>query len=194
MLCIGVYTAIVAYLEIEVWQLKLKSTTAMHSLLGLVISIMLVFRTNTAYERWWEGRRKWGELVNNSRNLMLKINAFVNDEEAKIKIGKLISSYSFVLKEHLRGKISIEKLNLAPLMSLVQLNKEGHQPNQVAASIYKEIKLLYKNDKLTGNQLLFINEEIRSFTNICGACERIKILPFHFRITFLLINSCLFIL
>ena len=39
------------------------------SLIGFVISLLLVFRTNTAYDRWWEGRRKWGELINDSRNL-----------------------------------------------------------------------------------------------------------------------------
>jgi putative membrane protein len=45
----------------------------MHSLLGFVISMLLVFRTNTAYDRWWEGRKQWGSLMNGSRNLALKI-------------------------------------------------------------------------------------------------------------------------
>jgi putative membrane protein len=77
MLSIAVYTAIVVYIEIEILQLKYASTTIVHSLLGFIISLLLVFRTNTAYDRWWEGRKQWGALVNVSRNLALKIDAIL---------------------------------------------------------------------------------------------------------------------
>ena len=53
----------------------------MHTLLGFAISMLLVFRTNTAYDRWWEGRKLWGSLVNNSRNLALKIASFLPQDE-----------------------------------------------------------------------------------------------------------------
>lgn len=75
-LTIGVYSAVVAYLLIVHWHFKdstdLKNISIMHSLLGFVISMLLVFRTNTAYDRWWEGRKQWGSLMNSSRNLCLK--------------------------------------------------------------------------------------------------------------------------
>lgn len=65
---VGLYAWLVAWLEMELWQLsensRVANVTIMHTLLGFVISFLLVFRTNTAYERWWEGRRLWGALVN----------------------------------------------------------------------------------------------------------------------------------
>ncbi len=68
-----------AYLYLEREYLRIgqishaKNLTIMHSLLGFAISMLLVFRTNTAYERWWEGRKLWGSLINNSRNLAIKL-------------------------------------------------------------------------------------------------------------------------
>src|SRR5918993_443077 len=82
-----VYSWIIAYLEIEYFQLgessHIKNIPLMHSLLGLVISLLLVFRTNTAYDRWWEGRKLWGSLVNNSRNLAIKLQSFLEAEEER---------------------------------------------------------------------------------------------------------------
>lgn len=79
MLGVAVYTALVAYLEQDVFHTHFKNATIVHSLVGFVLSMLLVFRTNTAYERWWEGRRVWGNIVNNSRNLALKLSAAVDD-------------------------------------------------------------------------------------------------------------------
>ena len=76
-IAMAVYSWFIAYLELEYWQISdsthIKNLTLLHNLLGFVLSLLLVFRTNTAYDRWWEGRKLWGALVNNSRNLAIKI-------------------------------------------------------------------------------------------------------------------------
>lgn len=81
----AIFTAIVAYLELEYFKLSEKSHVRniplMHSLLGFAISMLLVFRTNTAYDRWWEGRKLWGSLVNTSRNFTIKINQFLDPQD-----------------------------------------------------------------------------------------------------------------
>jgi putative membrane protein len=77
MVTIALYAAGVEYLDKAILPGYFHATTIVHSLLGFVISLLLVFRTNTAYERWWEGRKLWGALVNTSRNLALKLNAYL---------------------------------------------------------------------------------------------------------------------
>src|SRR6478752_265487 len=88
-LLIGVYTELICYLEIEYWELSedshVKNISIMHGLLGFVISLLLVFRTNTAYDRWWEGRKSWGSLVNSSRNLAIKLNSLIAAEDKNTK-------------------------------------------------------------------------------------------------------------
>ena len=69
------FTTTVVYIELN--YLKFESSITVHSLVGFIIGLLLVFRTNTAYDRWWEGRKLLGSLVNTSRNLALKINSLV---------------------------------------------------------------------------------------------------------------------
>lgn len=131
--------------------------------------MLLVFRTNTAYDRWWEGRKLWGSLLNNSRNLALKIDALLPQEnqEDRTKLGQLIVLYATVLKEHLRNS----KVHQA------ELPTQLHQPNFVAGKIYKEIQRLHNAGLISGEQLIFLNQELLSFTEVCGGCERIKKTP-----------------
>lgn len=179
MLSVGIYSGIVAYLEIEVFQFSKSSYISnlglMHGVLGFVISLLLVFRTNTAYDRWWEGRKLWGSLTNNSRNFAIKLNGFIKNEEDKHFFRLMIPSYAFALKSHLR-----ENENFKDLDPVLDLKREHHLPNQIAAKIFERLTILEQGNKLSSSQLWLLNEEFRSFTDICGACERIKNTPIPF--------------
>jgi putative membrane protein len=59
----------------------------------------------------------------------------------------------------------------------LEINHHNHRPNQVAKMIIKKVNELYKSGEITGDQFIIINSEIQSFTDICGACERIKNTP-----------------
>src|SRR6187402_2460186 len=80
-IAIAIYTALVHLLERKYFHLSaenpLHNITSLHSLVGFALSMLLVFRTNTAYDRWWEGRRLWGALVNYSRNMALKLDSLL---------------------------------------------------------------------------------------------------------------------
>ena len=67
-----IYTGILTFLIEDYFKLDFHSTTVVHSLLGIVLGLFLVFRVNSAYDRWYEGRKLWGLLLNNSRNLASK--------------------------------------------------------------------------------------------------------------------------
>lgn len=179
MIALAFYTAILCYIDVELALIKFKNTTVLHSLLGFVLSLLLVFRTNTAYERWWEGRKLWGDLVNNSRNLMLKINAYVPNEHKELKhnFRILISNYAFALKEHLRGGFKEDQLEEHPQLMLSELKTYNHIPNKIAQQLYDDTENLIKQKLIPAEKLLVLNEELRSFTNVAGACERIKKTP-----------------
>ena len=178
MIFIGLYAYGVAYLEMEYWQLSekhnLKNLTLMHGTLSFVISLLLVFRTNTAYDRWWEGRKHWGSLVNNSRNLALKLSAYLKEEHDRNYYRKLIPSYASILQKHLADEetalMLIDGLDL-------EIDHQKHKPNQIAKMMFQKANDLYVSGKISGDQLIVINSELLSFTEICGACERIKNTP-----------------
>lgn len=178
MILIGIYTAGIAYLELEYWQLSdasnLKNIPLLHTTTGFVLSLLLAYRTNTAYERWWEGRKLWGALVNNSRNLALKIVAYTTDQADRNVFKQAIPTYASVLSTHLKNaevsKMLYEGLDLA-------IDHQKHQPNQVAKLMFNKANELYTTGKITGDQFIIINAELQSFTDICGACERIRNTP-----------------
>ena len=157
----------------------LKNISLMHSLLGFVISMLLVFRTNTAYDRWWEGRKQWGSLMNSSRNFSIKMNgllrADLTDERAFYR--EMIPNYAFALKNHLRGKYLSGEFNDSPLFHKDTLRPSEHVPNQIAAAIFAKTIDLQRNGVLLPEEVLLLKSELESFTDVCGACERIKNTP-----------------
>ena len=183
-----IYSAAIAYLELEVWNLSdsshVKNIPVMHGLLGFAISMLLVFRTNTAYDRWWEGRKLWGSLTNNSRNLALKLSAMLPAGEKAHRhfFIKMIPSFAEALHAHLRR----EKTRLALFDDeehkhlLKDVDNGKHLPNQIALLLYRHVHQMHSHGKISGEQLLFLNTELQSFTDICGGCERIKNTPIPF--------------
>ena len=177
------YAGAIAFAEINYWKWddrnQLKNIVVMHSLLGFVISLLLVFRTNTAYDRWWEGRRLWGSLVNNSRNLALKMSAVLanNDAQNRAFFKTLIPQYAVALKNHLRSESTRLELDEAAHPELTAIDHSKHLPNQLAALLFKKTNQLFETGKIKGEQLIVLNNELQSFTEICGACERIKNTP-----------------
>jgi ion channel-forming bestrophin family protein len=183
LICIGLYTAAIAWLEISYWHLgkdsNVKNLNLLHNMLGFVLSLLLVFRTNTAYDRWWEGRKLWGSLVNNSRNLAIKLNFILDDKDTSNRnfFIKTIPAFALALRKHLAKESTRLELDELSHPELLGIDKEKHIPNQIAAIIAKKINKLYLEKKISDVQLININAEQSSFTDICGACERIKNTP-----------------
>ncbi len=174
---IGIYAALIVYVEASIMHIGIKNPTVMHSILGFVLSMLLVFRTNTAYERWWEGRKIWGSVVNNSRNLSLKLSVFVSLKSDKDDLRTLITNYIFSFKNHLRNRYIQEEFTPVGELTLARFAEANHKPNIIAKELYKKIQFLYNEKGITNEHLIILNEELKSFTDNCGACERIKNTP-----------------
>jgi putative membrane protein len=178
MVIIGIYSGIIAYLEIEYWRLPedspIKNISVMHGMLGFVISLLLAYRTNTAYDRWWEGRKMWGSLVNSSRNLALKLAVILTEENDRVYFKKMIPGYASILHKHLNDSETAKQL--FDDVDL-EIDHHKHRPNQIAKMLFQKVNNLYVSKKITGEQLIILNNELQSLTDICGACERIKNTP-----------------
>lgn len=186
LLIIAIYSGIIAYLELEYWKLSdksvIKNLPILHSLLGFAISLVLVFRTNTAYDRWWEGRKLWGALVNNTRNLALKLSVVLNEDQQEERsfFRKIIPGYAIALHQHIQNestRVMLFDEDAHTKRIINAIDTEKHVPNQVAGLIYGQVKKLYRDGQISGEVLLFLNSELQSLTDICGACERIKNTP-----------------
>lgn len=183
MLFLSAYTMFVAFLELHWLHLSEKSFVRniplMHSLLGFAISMLLVFRTNTAYDRWWEGRKMWGSLVNTSRNMALKFNVLLpeNDDQGREFFAMILPRFAVSMMQHLRREAVKFELDERPHPEIPDFDEDRHVPAQIAGLIYGKATQLYRDGIISGEQLLTVNNDITALMDICGSCERIRNTP-----------------
>lgn len=179
MALLGMLTGILVFIESNYYQVAFKSTPVFHSIIGFVLSMLLVFRINTAYDRWWEGRKMWGTLINNSRNLAIQINAFLPREENTIRtrLCILINNYIYVTKDHLRGNFVQHELEECDVLAIEEIQAARHKPNRIARQLFVEIHNLLSKKLICSVEFQILNENLKSFIETTGACERIRKTP-----------------
>ena len=177
---ISALSILIAYVEITFFPEAyfLKNLTAVYSLLGFVISLLLVFRTNTAYDRWWEGRKAWGALVNDSRSLSSKLSALYLTAEEKISFTRLIPLFVYATKQHLRNQDLKEEASAQ--LDLNDMELSGHQPLRIVQMLRAEVEQLYQKGTVQHMQWFAINNDLDALIDSLGICERIKNTPIPF--------------
>ncbi|MGC4022353.1 MAG: bestrophin family protein [Cyclobacteriaceae bacterium] len=179
----GAFTAVACYILLEHVN-EFPASTTVHSLLGIVLGLFLVFRTNSAYDRWWEGRRLWGGLVNSTRNFAMKLNAVLpKDHQDRIWFAKMIGNFVFATKENLRNGVDFNELDVDDQTFANELKSVAHKPNHIASALYKRTDDLHKNNVITGFHLTNLDKELKDFIDLMGACERIKKTPIPYSYT-----------
>jgi len=180
MFLLGGITFLVSYVEQHYLRNFLPpNLTVFHQISGFIISLVLVFRINSAYDRWWEGRKLWGSLINNSRNLALKLNALFpkEDKYSRKKAQLLISNYALCLKEHLRGNSAEHILQFDESFTREAYLNADHKPNFIARELTAFLMEHFSSRSQHPIDYLVYNQNINELTDICGACERIKSTP-----------------
>lgn len=171
-------TTILIFLDLNTTWFHLDIDASFHTVLGLVLGLLLVFRTNSAYDRWWEGRKQLGALVNTSRNLAIKVNTYVQNETSeKHYLIDLINLFNYSLKEHLAAEDYESIAAEVPAPFRAKFETAQHKPNIVLAEIGKIIQSFHLQQNINGEQLIILEKETSLLINILGACERIKNTP-----------------
>ncbi|MDR6404959.1 MULTISPECIES: bestrophin family ion channel [Chryseobacterium] len=180
MILVGLYSWGIEYLEVEYLHLSSKSAVSnvslIHSLLGFVLSLLLVFRTNTAYDRWWEGRKLWGKLVNDSRNFAIKINSILeNDRKDAEQIARYLKYFPHFLAKHLSKEST--RLALDEDYSEIEQYIKHHGPSEIVILLTHKLNQLKREGKISDIEILYLDTQLSGFLDICGGCERIKNTP-----------------
>ena len=133
------------------------------SLLGIILGLLLVFRTNTAYDRWWEGRRLWGQLTNMSRALARQLDAMLPGD-AQVRrdtYAELLAAWPAALTQRLRGN---------------GLREPGRLSSEIVHTLQADIR----QGALPREALISLTPMMAAFDDIQGGCERILKTPIPF--------------
>lgn len=148
------------------------------SLVGAALGIILGFRTNSAYDRWWEARTLWGALVNNSRSLARQVLAFAPDTEFARQIVRMQIAYVHALRCHLRSESPWPELEgRLPSDLIEQLRSEQNVPAALLHIMGQIIASRADKGALSELRLHRLDQTLSEITNVQGGCERIKNTP-----------------
>ncbi len=174
----GVFVSVLFYFKYPVAMPTLASLIP-----NIVLGLLLVFRTNTAYERFWEGRKCWGTLINTVRNLarQLWLAIAVTTPEArheKIIVLRMLVAFSVAMKLHLRYEpIDDELKALLPRAKYDILHKMHHPPLEIAFWIGDYLQQQHEQNHLNAYQLSAMHKLLDTMVDMLGACERILKTP-----------------
>lgn len=183
----------------EVPPLHYSLTTTPFALIGLPLGIFLGFRNNTAYDRFWEGRKLWGSLVNTSRSLTRQIITLIEPQpeaaetsrddirayEARV-VHHLIA-FVHALRHHLRGSDSFPTLErILTADDLVRFRKEPNVPIAILQRMGDLIADARRKHWMHPFHVPVIEGSLTALTDIQGACERIKSTPMPYSYTVLM--------
>ncbi|MBW4442194.1 MAG: hypothetical protein KME10_13345 [Plectolyngbya sp. WJT66-NPBG17] len=160
------------------------SMPALASLIpNIVLGLLLVFRTNTAYDRFWEGRKAWGKLVNDTRNLARQIWVAISevterDRADKVEALHLLVAFSVAMKCHLRQEpLGSEIKSLIQPDHFARLQGVQNSPLRVAFWIGDYLQLQHQRDRIKIHQLTEMQNLLNGLVDCLGACERILKTP-----------------
>ena len=169
--CVGLYAVLPVWKEKSPYHNFGDIPSQIHAALTLVLGWLLVFRTNTAYARWWEARRLWGALVNASRNLAAKVSMLINLPDHHLAAARRdIIAFPYALRDHLRE--GAELGSLAGYEDSEQTS--GHVPGFLVAQRYRAMRTWKHSHWIDGDEMRVIDHDLSRLLDICGGCERIR--------------------
>jgi ion channel-forming bestrophin family protein len=150
---------------------------------NVVLGLLLVFRTNTAYERFWEGRKLWGSTINTVRNLARQIWAIVIEQDPVDRAEKkatlyLLVAFAVATKLHLRqSPVNHELEALLSHSRYIKLKMMNNPPLEIAFWIEDYLQRQHQRDRLNSHQLIAMQQLLNLLVDNLGGCERILKTP-----------------
>ncbi len=151
------------------------------TVLGTAIAFFIGFNNNQAYDRWWEARRVWGAIVNDSRSWARDILMYVDDKPSKEEIYKLKKDFIerhigflYLLKSNLRSIDDNTYKKYISASELEIINKHSNKPNAVLQLQSQHLKDIYSAGLIDGYRFLQLDNLLVKFTDSMGMSERIK--------------------
>ncbi len=149
-----------------------------HTVLGVAMSMLIVFRTNSSNNRYWDGRCMWGALVNGSRNLARLAASYAPPAD---DLAGLITAYVTAVRENLRGTFDVRSIaNLVPGRLATRAAAAPNPPTVLAAAISDWIRVRRAEGEIDTLQAMAMEQVLNAMVDAQGGCERIQKTPLPF--------------
>ena len=162
-------------------------TLAPFTLLGLALSIFLGFRNNAAYERWWDGRKQWGQLLAETRSLVRDgVVLLPDDPGLRRRFAHRAVAFAHALRDQLRGVEGAGLRDWVPPAEWDAVARRRSRPDAILLAQAEELGRLHRRGDLGDNLYCMFSDRLHAMTAIQTACERLRSTPAPFTYTLLL--------
>jgi len=181
----------------DLWDLKITLSTIPFTLIGLPISIFLGFRNNSAYDRFWEGRKLWGELVLRCRNLARQSASLIDDprpalasnglQDTRVRIIYRAIAFVHALRDRLRDQtVSPQVASFLLPEEFEDMSRAANKPDSLMRHMGDDLQRCIREGRIDPCLAANIDTTLSALTAAAASCERIKNTPIPFSYTLLL--------
>lgn len=179
---VGLYCILIAILYTNFHVTRITIPLSVPMVMGTVISLLLGFRSNQAYDRWWEARTIWGAIVNDSRTLARQILAFTDNENQTKESEQFAERFTrrqvgwcYSLNRSLRNKDAMKGLERHLLKSeLSHLTRYSNIPTAILEIQGRELSYALQQGWINQYQHVELDRTLTRLCDSMGKCERIK--------------------
>lgn len=182
MVLVGVVAAGVCYLHYE-RGMNLSIPATLHAMVGVALGLLLVFRTNASYDRFWEGRKIIGSMVANARDLARQSASYVSELSPanRQRIASYLIAYFTCVRHYLRDER--EWPDLEGVLSdaeLAELSAVRAPPMHIAKWLSDVFHDESELGHLSEERLRILDESVSDLIDNWGAADRIVSTPIPF--------------
>jgi len=190
LLLLLLFSFTVVYFKPYLIQYNLHINPAIFTLFGIALAIFLGFRNSVSYDRFWEGRKLWGALLNDTRSLARQSITLINDLEYQTKrdyFTNLLIAFVYSLKHQLRETDPTQDINrLLPAELAEQLTEVRFKPIIILRELGIWVKNAKSENKIDSVTQLAFEDNLNKLSDIVGGCERIASTPIPYTYSILL--------
>ncbi|MFH7001934.1 bestrophin family protein [Flavobacterium bizetiae] len=190
LLLLLLFSFLIVYFKPYLIQYNLHVNPAIFTLFGIALAIFLGFRNSVSYDRFWEGRKLWGALLNDTRSLARQSITLINDKDYDANrhdFINLLISFVYSLKHQLRETNPDEDLDrLLPKEFAAQLKEVQYKPIIILKALGVWVKNAKSENKIDSITQLAFEENLNKLSDIVGGCERIAGTPIPYTYSVLL--------
>jgi putative membrane protein len=180
LLIAAVLSVVAVWTEGSIFKHKVPLNATPFTLVGVALALFLGFRNSSAYDRWWEGRKLWGALVNTMRTLTRQVLTMTGEARDKRAFIDMLVAFTYAMRDQLRGDTFARSAELLPPALAQEVDRARYKPFIILRAMGEWVSACYKEGAFGEITMTAIDRNLVELSNILGGCERIAATPVPF--------------
>lgn len=180
LLIVFVLSVVAVWSEGYIFSRKVPLNATPFTLVGVALALFLGFRNSSAYDRWWEGRKLWGSLVNTMRSLTRQALTMTGDASNKREFINMLIAFTYAMRDQLRGDVFSRSAELLPPELAAEVDRARFKPFIILRAMGEWVTERQREQAFGEITTTAIDRNLVELSNILGGCERIASTPVPF--------------